>query len=64
MHSSLAQEAAANQIKQEESGEGLTPITMETDINNDLEVSESESEHEAEQISATGNDGFDIDEFF
>lgn len=60
MHSSLAQEAAANQIKQEESG----PVAMETDINTDLQVSESDSEQETEQPSGSGNDGFDIDEFF
>nr|XP_022324480.1 transcription initiation factor TFIID subunit 1-like isoform X2 [Crassostrea virginica] len=64
MHSSLAQEAAANQIKQEESGDGSAPVAMETDIKNDLQVSESDSEHEMEQASGTGNDGFDIDEFF
>ncbi|XP_061189439.1 transcription initiation factor TFIID subunit 1-like isoform X1 [Saccostrea echinata] len=62
MHSSLAQEAAANQIKQEESGEGSAPVAMETDINNDLAVSDSEDE--GEQMTGTGNDGFDIDEFF
>lgn len=64
MHSSLAQEAAANQIKQEESGEGSAPVAMETDINTDLQVSESDSEQETEQPSGSGNDGFDIDEFF
>ena len=64
MHSSLAQEAAANQIKQEESVDGSAPVAMETDIKNDLQVSESDSEHEMEQASGTGNDGFDIDEFF
>lgn len=64
MHSSLAQEAAANQIKQEDSGEGSAPVAMETDINTDLQVSESDSEQETEQPSGSGNDGFDIDEFF
>ena len=65
-HSTLASQAAAEERKQAEDN----PEAMETDLTNDLEVSDSdESEkdqtygEEAGGGNEDSNEGFDIDEF-
>ena len=63
----LASQAAAAEENQVEE----TQETMASDLSNDLQVSESESEDEQEGSPSAGadnqmddsNDGFDIDEF-
>lgn len=62
MHSALASEAVKQEHMEEQGVQ--EPAPMETDINNDLQVSESdESDNEAKQGN-NSDDGFDIDEFF
>ncbi|KAK3100550.1 hypothetical protein FSP39_021637 [Pinctada imbricata] len=62
MHSALANEAAQQQIKMEDDSNS---VAMETDINKDLQVSESESDDEGTGIQGGHqDDGFDINAFF